>query len=306
MINVNNLSKYYGKKCALDDISFSVDKGEVVGFLGANGAGKTTTMNIICGYLSSGGGTVTVDGFDVLEQPDEVKRRIGYLPEHPPLYLDMTVYEYLDFVYDLKKIEMDKEKHIEQILKTVYIEDVQRRLIKNLSKGYRQRVGLAQAMLGDPPVLIFDEPTVGLDPKQIIEIRNLICELGKNHTVILSSHILTEISAICSRVIILSNGSIAAEDTPERLSKTLAGNQYLLRIAGERDIIEQALSNMDFVEKAEFAEDAEGEGFDFKISFADRPDARELLFYALAERRLPILILKEIEMSLEEIFLKFS
>jgi len=305
MIKVDNLSKYYGKKCVLGGISFNVDKGEVVGFLGANGAGKTTTMNIICGYLSSSGGSVTVDGFDVLEQPDEVKKRIGYLPEHPPLYLDMTVYEYLEFVYELKKVSGNKDEHIKEILKKVYIDDVAGRLIKNLSKGYRQRVGLAQAMLGNPPVLIFDEPTVGLDPKQIIEIRNLINELGENHTVILSSHILTEISAICSRVIILSRGNIAAVDTPENLSKRLADRQFSVRIAGDRDGIEQALGGMDSVEKWEFTGESE-DGFDFKISFASEADARERFFYALAEQKLPIVLLKEIDMSLEEIFLELT
>jgi len=241
----------------------------------------------------------------VEEDPVEVKKRIGYLPEHPPLYLDMTVYEYLEFVYELKKVSGNKAEHIEEILKKVYIDDVAGRLIKNLSKGYRQRVGLAQAMLGNPPVMIFDEPTVGLDPKQIIEIRNLISELGENHTVILSSHILTEISAICSRVIILTNGRIAAIDTPENLSKKLADKQFSVRLAGERSDIEQALGNMDSVEKWEFTGEGE-DGCDFKISFAPDAGARERFFYALAEKKLPITLLKEIDMSLEEIFLELT
>ena len=219
MIEINGLTKRYGKKTVLDHISFRVEKGEILGFLGPNGAGKTTTMNILTGYLSSSEGTVTVDGFDILEQPFEVKRRIGYLPEQPPLYFDMTVTEYLSFVFDLKKAEGNKQEQIDRILKMVYIDDVKGRLIKNLSKGYKQRVGLAQALVGDPEVLVLDEPTVGLDPKQIIEIRNLIGELGKSHTIILSSHILPEISAICERVIILNKGKIVATDTPDMLSK---------------------------------------------------------------------------------------
>ena len=199
MIQVSNLSKKYGSHVAVSDVSFTVKDGEILGFLGPNGAGKSTTMNILTGYLSPTAGSVSIDGYDILENPNEAKMRIGYLPEHPPLYLDMTVKEYLGFIYDLKKVRFPKAPHIDEICRLVKIDDVAGRLIKNLSKGYKQRVGIAQALVGNPDVLILDEPTVGLDPKQIIEIRSLITELGKNHTVILSSHILSEIQAVCER-----------------------------------------------------------------------------------------------------------
>ncbi|MBQ2211785.1 MAG: ATP-binding cassette domain-containing protein, partial [Ruminococcus sp.] len=206
MIEVKNLTKRYGDIKALDDISFTVDTGEVLGFLGPNGAGKSTTMNIITGYISSTSGTVTVDGTEILENPRETKRKIGYLPEIPPLYPEMTVRKYLEFMFDLKKVKLPKKEHIEEIMRLVRITDMADRLIKNLSKGYRQRVGFGQALLGNPPVLILDEPTVGLDPKQIIEIRKLIRSLGKKHTVIFSSHVLSEISATCDRIIVISEG----------------------------------------------------------------------------------------------------
>ena len=211
MIEVKNLTKRYGDIKALDDISFTVDTGEVLGFLGPNGAGKSTTMNIITGYISSTSGTVTVDGTEILENPRETKRKIGYLPEIPPLYPEMTVRKYLEFMFDLKKVKLPKKEHIEEIMRLVRITDMADRLIKNLSKGYRQRVGFGQALLGNPPVLILDEPTVGLDPKQIIEIRKLIRSLGKKHTVIFSSHVLSEISATCDRIIVISEGRLVAD-----------------------------------------------------------------------------------------------
>ena len=220
MIEVNNLTKQYGQHKAVDNISFKVEKGEILGFLGPNGAGKSTTMNIITGYISATEGTVKVDGFDILEQPGEVKKRIGYLPELPPLYMDMTVEEYLTFVCNIKKVSVHKQKEmLGKVMNAVKITDMRKRLIKNLSKGYKQRVGLAQAMIGEPQVLILDEPTVGLDPKQIIEIRNVIKSLGKDHTIILSSHILSEVSAVCDRVLIINKGKIVAIDTPENLAK---------------------------------------------------------------------------------------
>ena len=208
MIEVKNLSKKYGSKTALDDINFTVNDGEILGFLGPNGAGKSTTMNIITGYISSTEGTVTVDGDEIMENPIAVKRKIGYLPEQPPLYLDMTVKAYLSFMYDLKKVKLSKTQHIEEICKVVKIDDVYNRIIKHLSKGYKQRVGIAQALLGDPKLLILDEPTVGLDPNQIIEIRNLIKSLGKKHTIILSSHVLSEIQTVCSRVIVINTRKV--------------------------------------------------------------------------------------------------
>lgn len=225
MIEVKNLTKRYGDIKAIDDISFTVDTGEVLGFLGPNGAGKSTTMNIITGYISSTSGTVTIDGSEILENPRETKSKIGYLPEIPPLYPDMTVQKYLEFMFDLKKVKLPKKEHIDEVMRLVRISDIGKRLIKNLSKGYRQRVGFAQALLGNPPVLILDEPTVGLDPKQIIEIRKLIRSLGKKHTVIFSSHVLSEISATCDRIIVIADGKLVANSKTDELSLSLAETQ---------------------------------------------------------------------------------
>ena len=247
MITISNLTKKYGDKYALDHISFNVKKGEVLGFLGPNGAGKSTTMNIITGYISYTDGSVNIDGYDILENPIEVKKKIGYLPEIPPLYLDMVVWDYLEFVYELKIIKTEDEKsHIQQVIDMVKIDNVKNRKIANLSKGYRQRVGLAGALIGDPEILILDEPTVGLDPKQIIEIRNVIKELVKEKTVILSSHILSEISAVCDRVIIINKGKFVAEDTPKNLSDKLGDNKKMLfRISGDREKTENILNSFD-------------------------------------------------------------
>ena len=231
MIEVNNLVKNYGKYQAVRGISFKVENGEILGFLGPNGAGKSTTMNMITGYISATEGTVTIDGYDILKNPMEAKRRIGYLPEIPPVYMDMTVTEYLKFVSELKGVNKKAIKPmLEDIMEKIKITHVSGKLIKNLSKGYRQRVGLAQALVGYPDVLILDEPSVGLDPKQIIEIRDVIKELGKTHTIILSSHILSEVSAVCSRVMIINKGKIVAEDTPERLSDRLSSDRYRIRV----------------------------------------------------------------------------
>ena len=221
MIEVKNLSKSYGDKKAVDNISFKANDGEILGFLGPNGAGKSTTMNILTGYLSSTSGEAYINGKEILEDPIAAKKEIGYLPEFPPLYLDMTVKEYLYFVYELKGCKLPRNTHLKEICELVKIDNVYNRIIKNLSKGYKQRVGLAQALVGNPNVLILDEPTVGLDPKQIIEIRTLIRKLGKNHTVILSSHILTEVQAVCDRIVVINQGKIVADDTADNLSNTL-------------------------------------------------------------------------------------
>ncbi len=220
MIEVKNLSKSYGDKKAVNSISFTVETGTVLGLLGPNGAGKTTTMNMITGYISMSGGSVMVNGVDVMEKPMEAKKMIGYLPEQPPLYLDMTVIEYLNFVYDLKKVKMNlsKKDHIEDVMKTVSVSDVKHRKIKNLSKGYKQRVGFAQALIGKPEVLILDEPTVGLDPNQIMEIREVINNLKNEHTIIFSTHILSEVCAVCDRVIVINEGTIACEKSKEEIS----------------------------------------------------------------------------------------
>lgn len=310
MITISHLTKAYGKKKALDDVSFSVDTGEILGFLGPNGAGKSTTMNIITGYISSTSGSVTVDGFNILENPIEVKKRIGYLPEQPPLYLDMVVYDYLEFVYALKKVKMEnKKEHIQNIINEVGIDEVKKRRIGNLSKGYKQRVGLAGALIGDPEVLILDEPTVGLDPKQIIEIRNLIKDLGSKHTVILSSHILSEISAVCERVIIINNGKLVAEDTPENLSERFGkNNKLMLRVEGEESAIEEVLRNIESVVSVKPLKQFDESSYDFEIetSVEIDNDFNKKLFFAFADSGMPIVMQKKIEDSLEDIFLQVT
>lgn len=307
MITISNLTKKYGDKYALNDISFNVKKGEVLGFLGPNGAGKSTTMNIITGYISYTDGQVKVDGYDVLENPIEVKKRIGYLPEIPPLYLDMVVWDYLEFVYELKKVKTDNPKqHIQNIVDMIKIDDVKKRKIGNLSKGYRQRVGFAGALIGDPEILILDEPTVGLDPKQIIEIRNVIKQLGKEKTIILSSHILSEISAVCDRVIIINKGKLVAEDTPQNLSAKIGGVQrMMLRISGERRKAEEILGAMDDISDV-VCVSSSGDYFDFEFDTTMDDDAKKNLFFAFASNSIPILMQKEIEVSLEDIFLKLT
>lgn len=307
MIEVSNLTKKYGRKTVLDNISFDVGDGEVLGFLGPNGAGKSTTMNIITGYNAATSGRVTVDGMDITENSIEVKKKIGYLPEIPPLYLDMTVSDYLDFVYDLKKVKTEsKEKHIADILKTVRIEDVKARKIGNLSKGYKQRVGLAGALVGDPEVLILDEPTVGLDPKQIIEIRNVIKSLGKNKTIILSSHILSEISAVCDRVIIINKGKFVAEDTPKNLSAKLGDKKRMIfTIEGDRKKAEEILNSVEGISNVICVSSA-GNAHDFEFDTVMTADERKKLFFAFAENEMPILTQKEADVSLEDIFLKLT
>lgn len=307
MITISNLTKKYGSKTALDGMSFTVKKGEVLGFLGPNGAGKSTAMNIITGYLSSTEGTVTIDGYDIEKEPINAKRCIGYLPELPPLYLDMTVEEYLGFVYDLKKVrEADKKKHIINILETVKIADVSKRKIGNLSKGYRQRVGLAGALVGNPPVLILDEPTVGLDPKQIIEVRNVIKELGKEKTIILSSHILSEISAVCDRVIIINKGKIVAEDTPQNLSAGIEKKSRIcLTVEGDREEAEKLLGSIDGITDIACTSSRNDE-YDFEFDTTMQGDEKKKVFFAFAEAGMPIVSLSEREVSLEDIFITLT
>lgn len=306
MIEVIDVTKRYGQHLAVDHISFSVDKGEIVGFLGPNGAGKSTTMNMITGYISMTEGTVKVDGIDVLDNPEEAKRKIGYLPEVPPLYGDMTVSEYYHFVSRIKYVPKAQRKtHIDEIMEKVQIADVRKRLIKNLSKGYRQRVGLGAAMIGNPDVLILDEPTVGLDPKQIIEIRNLIKELGQSHTVILSSHILPEVSAICERVIIINRGRIVASDTTENLATSLGGGKdILIRIPGHAQPALDVLASVSGVTDVKVEGEREPNTTDLVIK-ADR-DVRTDLFNAFSKAELPLLIMKPNDLTLEEIFLQIT
>ncbi len=307
MIEVRNLTKRYGSNVALDDISFSVEEGTVLGFLGPNGAGKSTTMNIITGYLSASDGSVTVDGLDTLDHPNEVKRKIGYLPEQPPLYQDMTVKEYLNFMYELKKVTLPKKKHLDEICSLVKIENVYGRLIANLSKGYRQRVGIAQALLGNPPVLILDEPTVGLDPKQIIEIRNLVQNLGRSHTVILSSHILPEVQAVCERVVVINNGRLVADGTPDNLSQEMTGNHKLIvRMAGREQEIRSGLLGLSRVKEVASLGSKEPGACDFSVEAEPGVDLRRDLFALASRSGWPILGLKNNDLTLEDVFLRLT
>ncbi len=304
MIKISHLVKNYGSFCAVDDISFEVERGEVVGFLGPNGAGKSTTMNILTGYLSSTSGSVSIGGVDILDDPLNAKRLIGYLPEQPPLYPDMTVDEYLSFAYDLKGCTLNKEKHINEVCAVVKIGEVRKRLIKNLSKGYRQRVGIAQALIGNPPVVIFDEPTIGLDPKQIIEIRNLIRTLGKEHTVILSTHILQEVQAVCDRIVIINKGKIVADELTENISRAVENNRrFNIKIAGpQRDVL-ATLRNLPGVTYAEVLAARDGDAYTYMVESEVGVDIRKKLFWTMAEKKWPIIGLEALGMSIEDIFI---
>ena len=308
MIEVTNLVKRYGDHTAVDHLSFQIEKGKIYGFLGPNGAGKSTTMNMITGYIASTEGKVVIDGHDILEEPEEAKKCIGYLPEQPPLYFDMTVLEYMKFAADLMKIpRKERESMIEEVMDMVKITDMKNRLIKNLSKGYRQRVGLAQAILGYPEVIILDEPTVGLDPKQIIEIRSLIKELKKKHTVILSSHILSEVSAVCDYVLIISHGRLVASDTPDNLSRLAEGSNTLnMLIKGEKELIENGLKEIDKVKETELGFNEEEGVWNVSVSTEEQEDIREEVFLKMAELHCPILEMKSKKVSLEEIFLELT
>ncbi|MDC7289196.1 ABC transporter ATP-binding protein [Blautia schinkii] len=308
MIEVSNLVKRYGDHTAVDHLSFEIEKGKIYGFLGPNGAGKSTTMNIITGYIASTEGKVVIDGHDILEEPEEAKKCIGYLPEQPPLYFDMTVMEYLKFAADLKKIPKDKKNSmIEEIMEMVKITDMKNRLIKNLSKGYRQRVGLAQAIMGYPEVIILDEPTVGLDPKQIIEIRSLIKGLKKKHTVILSSHILSEVSAVCDYVMIISHGKLVASDTPDNLSRLAAGSNNLsMLVKGSKSDIREALQQIEGVKEITMDYNQEQGLWNAKVTTQEDADIREQAFYKMAEIKCPILEMQSKKVSLEEIFLELT
>ena len=308
MIEVTNLVKDYGNHHAVKGISFTVGEGQIVGLLGPNGAGKSTTMNIMTGYISSTAGKVKIGEYDMFEQPLKAKKLIGYLPEMPPIYEEMTVEEYLNFVCSLKGIRKKKDRmeNIAEVEEAVRITDVKGRLIKNLSKGYKQRVGLAQALIGNPPLLILDEPTVGLDPNQIIEIRALIKKLGEKHTIILSSHILSEVNAICDYVLIIDKGLLVAEDTPENLSEHFADkNRILLSVKGEKELIEQALEESEYI--ASFTVTGENEGvLDVTAETSVKEDVRDALFFEFADKKLPIVKMETETLSLEEVFLKLT
>ena len=304
MIKIDHLVKNYGTNCAVDDISFEVQKGEIVGLLGPNGAGKSTTMNILTGYLSSTSGSVSVAGIDVLDNPIEAKKHIGYLPEQPPLYLDMTVEEYLIFNYNLKGCKLNRDKHLEEICEVVKIKDVYHRVIRNLSKGYRQRVGIAQALIGSPEVIIFDEPTVGLDPKQIIEVRNLLRTLGKSHTVILSTHILQEVQAVCDRIVIINKGKIVADEKTENITRAVENNRrFNVKICGPQKEVLAMLRSKPGIVSAELLAQRDGDAYSYVIESDVGIDIRKNLFYTLAEKNWPLIGMEALGMSLEDIFI---
>lgn len=308
MIEVTNLTKRYGSHVAVNHLSFRVEKGQIYGFLGPNGAGKSTTMNILTGYLAPTEGTVTIDGTDIQKEPEEAKKKIGYLPEIPPLYTEMTVEEYLKFAAELKKIpRAERKEQVEQVMEMTQITDMRGRLIRNLSKGYRQRVGLAQAILGNPEVIILDEPSVGLDPKQIIEIRDLIRKLGENHTVILSSHILSEVSAVCDHIMIISHGQLVASDSPEGLQKLMSGTpELLLTVKGDYEAVKDALTGAADVDTVENLGETEEHCAKIRITAKENADIREDVFYVLAAAKLPILEMHKEQKSLEDIFLELT
>jgi ABC-2 type transport system ATP-binding protein len=308
VIQIENLVKRYGKQVVLNGLNLTINKGEILGFLGPNGAGKSTTMNIITGYIGATEGTVKIDDVDILENPKKAKKKIGYLPEIPPLYMDMTVEEYLKFVCNIKGVNRSKVlETINQVSEIVKVAHYKNRLIKNLSKGYKQRVGLAQAIIGNPEILILDEPTVGLDPKEIIEIRNLVKEIGKNHTVILSSHILSEVSAVCDRVVIINKGEIVAIGTPEELAKKVSySSKIMLRVKGDGKEISKKLKDISDVQSVEIQNSVEKGTIDLLVEAKQDKDIREELFWKLCKAEVPVMLMKPVDLSLEEVFLQVT
>lgn len=308
MIEISHLTKKYGTHVAVDDLNLTIELGRIYGFLGPNGAGKSTTMNMITGYLGATEGIIKINGFDILAQPEDAKKCIGYLPELPPLYMDMTVEEYLLFAAELKKIPKEKRKlYVEDAMATTKITDMRGRLIKNLSKGYRQRVGLAQAVLGYPEVIILDEPTVGLDPKQIIEIRDLIQSLGKKHTVILSSHILSEVRAVCDYIFIISHGKLVASEETEELVERMSGGQVIeLKLKAEEEKIKEVFADAEHITAVETKELPEDGVTEVTVTAEKNKDVREEIFHICAESDMPILEMINGGKSLEDIFLELT
>ena len=305
MIEITDVRKSYGDKHAVKGISFEVKEGEILGFLGPNGAGKSTTLNIITGYLSADSGSVKIDGTDILQNPIKAKKDIGFLPEIPPLYLEMTVLEYLNFVYDLKGCKLPRKQHLKEICEVVKIWDVANRLTKNLSKGYRQRVGIAQALIGNPKVLIFDEPTIGLDPRQIIEIRNLIRMLGKEHTIILSTHILPEVQAVCDRIVVINKGEIVANEKTEDLVNAVDGSRKLVaKVVGPQEEVLKAIRSLGGVKTADVLGKRDTDSVSYLIESQERVDIRKPLFALLSGRNWPLIGLEGMELSLEDIFMR--
>ncbi len=307
MIKIENLTKFYGDNQAVKNISFQVGDGEVVGFLGPNGAGKSTTMNMITGYLSSTSGTCTINGIDILQNPSEAKANIGFLPEQVPIYPDMTPREYLNFIYDLKKCTLNRTKHIDEIIDVMSLGDMQNRLIGHLSKGYKQRVGIAGALVSNPKVLIFDEPTIGLDPRQIVEIRSLIRKLGRDHTVILSTHILPEVMAVCDRIIIIDKGVIRADEKTEDIASLAdSRRKFTIRVDGPRGEVHTLLRRTDGVTSADFVSGGKDGSSLFTVQCRSGVDARRAIFAELAQRKYPILELNTVGASLEDIFIALT
>lgn len=313
MVEVRNLTKKYGDKLAVNNISFKVEKGEILGFLGPNGAGKSTTMNMLTGYISSTSGQVLIDGIDILEDPKKAKANIGYLPEIPPIYVDMTVEAYLGFIYDLKKCKLPRKAHLKDVCNLCKISDVRGRIIRNLSKGYRQRVGLAQALINNPPVLILDEPTVGLDPNQIIEIRTLIKKLGKRHTVILSSHILPEIQAVCDRIIIINRGEVAADGTANEIARNITNEHKMtMRIEGpthtadDKRAITEGLKSIEGIKYVRADMEREKGIYDYDIETDGKTDIRRAVNKLCQDKGWNILMLQLSDLTLEDIFLKIT
>ena len=306
MITVEHLTKCYGEFMAVDDLSFEIEEGHVYGFLGPNGAGKSTTMNIMTGCLSATDGCVRIDGYDIFEEPDKAKRLIGYLPEQPPLYMNETPMEYLKFVGEAKGLRgQELKEQINEVVEQTKIEDVKNKLISKLSKGYKQRVGFAQALIGNPPVLVLDEPTVGLDPRQIIEIRNLVKKLGKTHTIILSTHILQEVQSICDRIIIINKGQIVADGNAEKLTYKTAGNRkFIVRVSGPKNDIIKTLRALDSVIYVEALSSKEEGSFDYLVESLPQVDIRKMMFSTLAKKGWPIIGLRSMDMSLEDVFVQ--
>lgn len=305
MVKVENLVKRFGNTYALNDVSFEIGDGEIVGLLGPNGAGKSTAMNILTGYLSSTSGSVSIGGVDIVEEPISAKRMIGFLPEQPPLYPEMTVDEYLNFVYELKGCDLDKEAHLEEIVRVTKIQEVRNRLIANLSKGNKQRVGIAQALIGDPKVLIFDEPTVGLDPKQILAVRNLLRTLAKNHTVILSTHILAEVQAVCERVIIINKGKIIADERTENIVRAIEdGYRYRIKVCGPQREVESVLSKINGVKSVESTGERDLDSFAFIFDSAKGVDVRKSVYNACVAHGWPIIGLEPVGTDLESVFIR--
>lgn len=308
MIKVEHLVKRYGNRNVVDDLSFHVDKGQIVGFLGPNGAGKSTTMNMITGYISATEGTIEIDGIDIFDEPELAKKKIGYLPEQPPVYPDMLVREYLAFVCDLKKVKRDKkEQTIAKVMRRTKITDVSERLIKNLSKGYKQRVGLAGAMIGDPEILILDEPTVGLDPQQILEIRELIRDLSKKHTILLSSHIMQEVSAVCNQIIIINEGKMIVTDTPDKIATHIEQSNEISIVAhGNKELLKSVLENIEGIKDFNVSKTEEDDICQIEIVCEVDKDVREEVFFAFANVKCPIIEMNSRVPSLEEVFIKLT